>query len=308
MNRQRRGFTLVELLVVIAIIGILVALLLPAVQAAREAARRMQCSNNLKQVGLAMHNYHDIHKKFTPMVGVSGCCWGTWQMAILPFIEQGNLWDLYVNHGGNDATGPRYAAAPNTTNVTTKRIAALTCPSDQVNAPILNITNHNYAVNVGNTGAFGNPAVLNGITHGGSPFKYRVSTSTTWGVFGMNSITDGTSSTLMIGEVLQGRGSDLRGFGWWGDAAGFSTYLSPNSALPDVIYTAGYCNNLPILKLPCTVSTAALPSMFGARSRHPGGVQVTLCDGSARFVAQTIDINTWRALSTSEGGEVLGDY
>ena len=308
MNRNRQGFTLVELLVVIAIIGILVALLLPAVQAAREAARRMQCSNNLKQVGIAMHNYHDIHKKFTPMVGVSGCCWGPWQRAILPCLEQNNLWELYVNHGGNDATGPRYGAAPNTTNVTTKRIPTLSCPSDTFNAPIGNITSHNYTVNVGNTGAFGNPAVLNGVTHGGSPFKYRVGTTAQWGVFGMRDLTDGTSSTLMVGEVLQGSGTDLRGFTWWGDASGFSTYLMPNSPLPDVIYTATYCNNLPTQNMPCTTSTTANPSMFGLRSRHPGGVQVALCDGSARFVADTIDLNIWRALSTSQGGEVIGEY
>src|SRR5690242_9868032 len=92
-NEHSRGFTLVELLVVIAIIGILVALLLPAIQAAREAARRSQCVNNLKQLGVAQHNYHDVRKKL-PM-GSWSCCWGTWQMSILPFIEEQQLADMY---------------------------------------------------------------------------------------------------------------------------------------------------------------------------------------------------------------------
>ncbi|MFO0906212.1 MAG: DUF1559 domain-containing protein [Pirellulales bacterium] len=304
MSRRRAGFTLVELLVVIAIIGILVALLLPAVQAAREAARRTQCSNNLKQLGLAMHNYHDVHGKLPPMVGASGCCWGTWQVNILPFIELQNLRDLYVNHGGNDATGPRYGSAPNTTNVTTLRLKAFTCPSDQTNAPIGGITSHNYAVNVGNTGAYGQPAVLNGVTHGGAPFQFQ-NPGGGWGVFGLADILDGTSNTMMVGEVLQGRGTDLRGFTWWGDASGFSAYLGPNSKLPDAIYTSAYCNNQPLQNLPCVVASSSYPSMFAARSRHPGGVQVTFCDASTRFIPQTVDINIWRALSTSQGSEVV---
>ena len=93
MNMSKRGFTLVELLVVIAIIGILVALLLPAIQAARESARRSQCVNNLKQLGVAMQNFHDTNKQLPS--GNFSCCWGTWQMTILPFIEEQQLGDLY---------------------------------------------------------------------------------------------------------------------------------------------------------------------------------------------------------------------
>ena len=94
MKKNSHGFTLVELLVVIAIIGILVALLLPAIQAAREAARRAQCVNNLKQIGIALQNYHDTHKELP--AGNYSCCWGTWQMAILPFIEEQQLGDMYT--------------------------------------------------------------------------------------------------------------------------------------------------------------------------------------------------------------------
>ncbi len=158
MNRLRRGFTLVELLVVIAIIGILVGLLLPAVQQAREAARRMQCSNNLKQLGLAMHNYESTYKKFPGGVGPWGCCWGTWQVRILPYIEQNAAYAIYQNLGGADPQ-PRYSHA-NNRPVVSMRIPILTCPSDTPNAPLgasatlAAITNHNYAVNYGNTSFF----------------------------------------------------------------------------------------------------------------------------------------------------------
>jgi prepilin-type N-terminal cleavage/methylation domain-containing protein len=167
MRIHRAAFTLVELLVVIAIIGILIALLLPAVQAAREAARRSQCLNNLKQLGVGVHNYHDSKRYFPP--GKIACCWGTWQPAILPYLEQEAVAELYQNFGGDDTTGPRYSTAPNTTNVCIKRFPTLTCPSDLPNAPFSNLTNHNYAVNFGNTG-HAQQTTLNGVKFGGAPF------------------------------------------------------------------------------------------------------------------------------------------
>src|SRR5688572_24501493 len=156
MSEIRRAFTLVELLVVIAIIGVLVALLLPAVQAAREAARRNSCQNNIKQLSLAMHNYEDTFKTLPGGVGRFGCCWGTWQVRVLAYLELKNMADLYQNSDGSDASGIRYAGANNVNNVTSKRIKALTCPSDLPNAPLAPaglppITNHNYGVNYGNT-------------------------------------------------------------------------------------------------------------------------------------------------------------
>src|SRR3954471_24930701 len=140
--KRKRGFTLVELLVVIAIIGILVALLLPAIQAAREAARRAQCVNNQKKLGIAMQNYHDVHKKL-PM-GSYSCCWGTWQMSILPFIEEQQLADIYL-WSPNIATGhleigyeddyrydsekPAHTPPIHNLKVLQHRISTLTCPS-----------------------------------------------------------------------------------------------------------------------------------------------------------------------------------
>lgn len=321
MRTTRRAFTLVELLVVIAIIGILVGLLLPAVQAAREAARRMQCQNNLKQIGLAMHNYESAYKKFPGGVGPYGCCWGTWQVAVLPYMEQSNLANIYQNHGGAD-WGPRYGNALNRP-VASARIPSLTCPSDTPNAPIgasatlAPITSHNYGVNYGNTSFF--QSTLNGIPFLGAPFlmytgstsddgPVNVSQALTWTrVYGKNvklgAITDGLSSTLLASEVLQGRGTDLRGFSWWGNASGFVTYLPPNSTLPDVV-TGGNCTPLVTPRMPCvTASTPTRPRMMGARSLHTGGIVVAYCDGHISFVSDNIDYANWNATGTAAGAE-----
>jgi prepilin-type N-terminal cleavage/methylation domain-containing protein/prepilin-type processing-associated H-X9-DG protein len=303
MHHKRSGFTLIELLVVIAIIAILIGLLLPAVQKVREAAARMQCQNNLKQIGLALHNYHDNNGGLPPSMGPSGCCWGTWPVLIMPQLEQNNAFTKYVNWGGDDSTGPRYGASPNTV-VTSLRLSVFTCPSDNPSTPISTMTNNNYAVNLGTTGN-AQQSSLNGVTFAGAPFKIAAAASPKRGAT-LLQITDGTSNTLMVAEVLQGQGSDLRGFFWWGDAAGFTTYLSPNSAQPDVIYTTGYCNNQPQQNLPCNgTPTTTSPAMMGARSRHTGGVQAVMCDGSVRFIQDNININTWRFLGTSRGGEVI---
>src|SRR5262249_46912067 len=128
MRHLRRGFTLIELLVVIAIIAILIGLLLPAVQKVREAAARMQCANNLKQIALGQHNYHDTYKTLTPGVGKNGCCWGTWMMVILPYVEQNNLARIYTNFGGLDPL-PRYSGGVNA-QVTSTQLPIFTCPSD----------------------------------------------------------------------------------------------------------------------------------------------------------------------------------
>ena len=295
-----RGFTLVELLVVIAIIGILIALLLPAVQAAREAARRSQCTNNLKQIGIGMHNYHDIYR--TLPVGAYGCCWGTWKVAILPYIEQVNLRQLYVDNDkyGVPVDNARYSSIINRPVVTTV-IPTYQCPSDTPNPNtfISRITSDNYAVNYGNTG-LGQQANLNGVKFGGAPFKDSGSPAAS---FSFRDIRDGLSNTLMVAEVRQGIGKDLRGFSWWGDASGFETYLGPNSSLPDVIYTASYCNNQPQQGMPCTTPTTGNPSMYGSRSLHPAGVLVAACDGGAHFVPDSISLLIWRMVSTTQGNE-----
>lgn len=301
-----RGFTLIELLVVIAIIAVLVALLLPAVQQAREAARRSQCKNNLKQIGLGMMNYESTSG--TLPVGSYSCCWGTWLVALFPYVDRQDLADRYVyNYKYDTAPSPlgasdgRYNGVLNTP-VTTQRIASYTCPSDMENKPFGGITSHNYAVNHGNT-SYSQAATLNGVTFGQAPF-YTNGSGTPAKAARLRDITDGTSNTICVAEVLQGQGSDLRGFAWWGDASQITTYLMPNDPTPDRIYTAGYCNNLPARNLPCAVSTTTDPTNFASRSRHVGGVQLAMCDGSSRFISENIDLSTWRALGTTQGNEV----
>lgn len=311
---RKSGFTLIELLVVIAIIAILIGLLLPAVQKVREASNRMSCSNNLKQLGLGMHNYHTTHEALIPMMGPSGCCWGTWTILMLPFIEQSAAYNNYENWGGSDTVSsgfpkasaagsfPRYSAAPNTTNVTSRRYKTFTCPSDENNSPI-GITNMNYVVNGGNGGTMG------GVGPAPRPVGYtRMS-----GMFDgakltqkikLTDVSDGLTNTLMFGEVMQGQGSDLRGFAWWGDASAFSTYYTPNTKANDLIYTTTYCNNLPLIGLPCSGAGGA---HFSARSRHTGGVGAAMGDGSVRFVTNSISSVVWMNLGPINDGAFISE-
>jgi prepilin-type N-terminal cleavage/methylation domain-containing protein/prepilin-type processing-associated H-X9-DG protein len=311
MKSRRPGFTLIELLVVIAIIAVLIALLLPAVQAAREAARRIQCVNNLKQLGVAMQNYHDTNGSLPP--GTYDCCWGTWVPRVLPFMEGANLYNAY-----NLSSVTSYSSAQNTT-VTGSRLASMSCPSDSTDTPYAGVTSHNYAVNWGTTSYY--QTDLNGVAFLGAPFTdIRTTGNTTnsknnnnpWPNFGkvtgLASITDGTSNTIFAGEEVQGQGQDLRGFTWWSDAAGFTTYLGPNSKSPDIIYNASYCQNNLSSNPPCAGPEGAPtsnPKMMASRSRHPGGVNVMLGDGSVKFIKDSISVKTLRNLVTLSGGEVV---
>ncbi len=232
-------------------------------------------------------------------------------------MEQQNIADKYVdiNKYDNPDASYRYSGSQNLP-VTTLQIGVLVCPSDTSSATTLsgfqNITSHNYAVNFGNTGLLaGYPdqqgAVddYNGVMFGGAPFSSKAGPSTTLYAAKVSDIRDGTSNTLMAAEVRQGRGVDLRGFSWWGYAAGFTTYLSPNSSQPDVMQSAGYCQNDGV-DPPCvTPHTAAQPMTHAARSNHPGGVLSILCDNSVHFISDNIDIDTYRALSTIHGKEVI---
>ena len=332
---QRRGFTLIELLVVIAIIAVLIALLLPAVQSAREAARRAQCTNNLKQLGLAMHNYQSAVN--TLPQGMNGDAWGTWLVPILPFIEQQplfNSWNSYGNNSGlpGYVDGPlRYSGVCNIT-VTSTRVSAYYCPSDGnntatsgINIPLngtaVPITSQNYVVNFGNTDM--EQMTFNGIPFRGAPFtdigsplvdiagsnyQQRQADGTAMTTYAFSAFTDGLSNTMMISELLvassayPGGSLDLRGFSWLGPCALYTSLIGPNSTSPDVTFP-GECAYPYQNNPPCT--TAPLIWYFGARSRHPGGVNAAMIDGSVRFFKNSINLVTWSAVSTTQGGEVV---
>lgn len=320
-RRLRPAFTLVELLVVIAIIGVLVALLLPAVQAARESARRSQCTNNLKQITLAVHNYADVWRGALP-VGEYACCWGTWLVGLLPYIEQQALFERYQYFGSvQNAAGNNYAQTDANTRyggalnrpVTTNRINTYTCPSDMKSEPRGGITFHNYVANHGNTtlhrtASFGTTSTGQPNLFAGAPFIFVGSATAAIQVVRLAEIVDGQSNTLAFSETVQGKQGDLRGFSWWNGGAHFSTYLTPNSSQPDVLENIIYCfPNVP-LNPPCTGPTSSSPSTIAARSRHPNGVLASMCDGSVRFVSNNVFLDTWRGLSTNNGGEKLTDF
>jgi len=318
---RNRAFTLVELLVVIAIIGILIALLLPAVQAAREAARRMECTNHLKQLALGMLNYESARKGFPPAAiswepaeyGSRGP--GTWYddhgwySQIGPYIEQQAWYDsidfrVSFSHERNDR--PRR-----------QMIGLFACPSDkgiqrnEWDSTTWARVRANYVVNFGNTN-YGQTAKA-GVLFGGAPFTYRRHTP-------MSELTDGTSNTLMMSEILALPELSSQCHGCWGGPLSdlstslggqtFEGWLPPNSPVGDevarLIVAAEYYrkNGIPV---PTPASDSKLQS-FAARSHHPGGVQAALCDGSVHFFNSTIDLAVWRALSTAAGGETPGQW
>ena len=326
--RNRSGFTLIELLVVIAIVAVLVSLLLPAVQQAREAARRSQCLNNLKQIGLSLHNYESTYRVFPP---------GGWdsynsfsqQSQLLPFLDAEPLSDAITFQVPlMDPSLPAWRTKLNAP----QRVAAGTvvptflCPSDG-GEPLTTDGDGdvwaaaNYLMNVGS----------------GVGKNYYESNPDTDGVFwrgshtGFMSLKDGTTGTIAVAETLLGlrgdRTSELadpqrqmaRGGSGppggptgqelfdgipsatsfdggratsWIRGLGYNTYvdgfLTPNHALPDAAHHGG--------------------GLVGARSAHSGGVNVLLCDGSARFVGDTVERDTWRALFSRNGGEIVGEF
>jgi prepilin-type N-terminal cleavage/methylation domain-containing protein len=317
---RRSAFTLIELLVVIAIIAILIGLLVPAVQQVREAANRAQCENNLKQLGVAMHHYHDEFKRLPKAEDSKEtytCCWGTWQVLILPYVEQESAFRNYQNWGGSDVTStdwpaptpptvnpkPRYGSAVNIASTTGRRYSVLTCPSDLPNAPISQMTSHNYVVNYGNTTM--SQGTFQGVAFKGAPFASRKG-------FRFADITDGLSNTLLMAEVRQGQRRDLRGFSWWGPSTMFTTFFQPNTTAPDANQYApndgtGYCDPEPP-NPPCIGNSSAYPTIQSARSLHRGGVNVLLGDGGVRFVSDSVNLQTWRNLGSSKDDQAVGDF
>jgi prepilin-type N-terminal cleavage/methylation domain-containing protein/prepilin-type processing-associated H-X9-DG protein len=326
----RRGFTLIELLVVIAIIAVLIGLLLPAVQKVREAANRMKCSNNLKQISLTLHNHHDSYGYFPPGYSFNDYHKGEevfWVMRILPYIEQANIqfdftWGIYGS-GTDNVQGTQWAAVNG--RAVTLVVPLLLCPSDHFTrcpvgywgTPAPGMWRSNYVATFSADGSIYEPgasipwsschntAINPSFTSGKRAlFNWQVRR-------GFKDILDGTSNTAALSEAIVGADgtNDIRG--WWSDDWGgaYTHRFAPNSTSGDVVPDpyGYYCVAQP--GAPCSSSGVCWSDVYlGARSRHTGGVNVGLADGSVRFVGNGIDQATWQALGSINGGEVLGSY
>lgn len=315
--RPRSAFTLVELLVVIAIIGVLVGLLLPAVQAAREAARRMQCSNNVRQLALAAHNYHDTHGKFPlnfaersrqgfggggPAISNTG---KSWLQMILPQIEQVNMFDRINFIAGLDPSAPNGydpAAVEQNRQIANTVVSSFLCPSDGENgdgrldrrsdapsgsADFWAVTN--YKACAGNNWGWGRFA-WNHPTDGNDGLNAcnGVLCSNQQGTHpptNMASISDGTSSTFFLGEALPG----WTRWNWW---------YNPNAVTATCAIPLNH-----VLRVPKNVGN--WPENYSFASRHPSGGMFGLADGSVRFVSENIDTVIYRAMASINGGEVV---
>jgi prepilin-type N-terminal cleavage/methylation domain-containing protein len=311
--RRPHGFTLIELLVVVAIIAVLIGLLLPAVQRARESAYRTKCTNNMKQLALALHAYAGDHNNTFPAglnnaIGADGAAYTgedrrDWPLLILSYIEQPTI-QAAVN--SEIATNALYAVAP-TSQYVNNILSVFECPSDPFAGKTKTYASSpaqgfhiNYAACAGSTtfnGASTTPTfvALNGMF-------YPLSTTAILGV------SDGTSNTAMLSENLLSpdvTSHDTRGRMWNNARSGamlFSTYAQPNSTA--VTDRLSHCQS--ISAAPCTSGSDNMVLL--ARSRHIGGVNVALGDGSLRFVSNVIDPAVWAALGTISGGEVTDDY
>jgi prepilin-type N-terminal cleavage/methylation domain-containing protein/prepilin-type processing-associated H-X9-DG protein len=309
-HRRRAAFTLIELLVVIAIMGTLVGLLLPAVQKVREAASRAKCQNNLKQIGLALHNYHSTFEVFPPglknKVGADGAAYAgedrrVWALFIMGQVEEPAICTAVTNVA---ATNALYAVAP-TAQYADYLIPTFQCPSDPNGGKVKTISGNqgmhsNYVAAAGSM-LFNNsnttPAfvALDGIFYSGSNTNIAA-------------IQDGTSNTLLTSEILLSpdvTSHDVRGRIWNNARAGavlFSTYAPPNSTA--TVDRLNHCQSIPAA--PCAQGNDNMVTL--ARSAHSGGVNVGLADGSIRFVTNAIDPTIWLALGTRAGGETPGDY
>ncbi|MCI0380916.1 MAG: DUF1559 domain-containing protein [Gemmataceae bacterium] len=303
---SRRAFTLIELLVVIAIISILIGLLLPAVQKVREAAARTQCSNHLKQWSLALHNYHDVYKKF-PLGSRSGPR-QSWVMHVWPFVEQDNVQKVIPKIDSQHFYLPP-ATIPGTLNgATGAKVPLYYCPSDGgsdlTDHPLYQRRRGNYVVNWGNARYGQNPQPV-----AAAPFWHLNGNRNTPATVKMAFIIDGTANTLMMSETLMAK--SIQDNDWRGDIQNddghfrFQTLLTPNTTAPDIIQN-GWFQNTGDPAMPA-VAGARNAQVAAARSRHTGGVNASLCDGSVRFVSNSISLRTWQALGTMNGGEVIGN-
>jgi type II secretory pathway pseudopilin PulG len=311
---------LIELLVVIAIIAVLIALLLPAVQAAREAARRAQCVNNLKQIGLAYHNYHSVNDCFPP----GEMCLPNlktnrafWTCFILPYLELGTLGNAY-NYSMSINTSASGAYGMFNSTVTQAYIKTYLCPTDVAGTFLRgafywsrsnyvaayspdgfmiekNLPSTSWTYDTKCNGAV-NPATRQALSN------FNV-------VRGLSNIVDGSSNTVAVSECIAGpdNTNDARGSAWYDWGVQYTHHRPPNSLIPDAVYPNTYCVSTK-LRAPCTAGTVALSwcqQDYAARSYHSGGVNSMMSDGSVRFLKNTISLPVWQSLASINAGEVV---
>ncbi len=323
---RRSAFTLIELLVVIAIIAILIALLVPAVQKVREAASRTQCLNNLKQIGLAMHGYHDAQGGLPTAgdypFGTTGAAWSI-QARLLPYVEQDALHKL-INFSAAYSTQP---------TITSARVQLHLCPSDPNAKPRQDGALTHYPISYGAN--FGTWMIFNASTQQGGDGTFVVNRKTS-----LVTVTDGTSNTLAFAEVkmfspylrdggnpsaagtpipaspavVAGYGGSFKvdsGHTEWVDArvhqTGFTTVFTPNTNVPYV--NAGVTYDIDFNSTREGTSTTAITyAAVTSRSYHAGMVNVLLADGTCRPISNSISLAVWRALGTRVGNEVVSDF